>query len=145
MRGRILVVDDAELMCRLLQMLLADRGHDVRTALDGAGALAAIEQFDCQVAVVDYRLPDTNGIDLVLEIRSRLPRVEAIMMTSYGDADIPRRAAAAGCFAFVRKPFNNEHMIRTIEQALHRAAGGGGSPDSGGDSRTGSPDPATEP
>jgi len=119
--GRILVVDDMESMCYLLETLLSERGHEVRTANTGAQALAAAQDFDCQVAVVDYRLPDTNGLDLIPELRSRRPGLRAILMTSYGTRALQESVNGHGLCGYVPKPFNNEQMIEQIEQAVAAA------------------------
>jgi DNA-binding NtrC family response regulator len=116
--GRILVVDDQENLCWVLSKILAERGHDVRTAPSGARALRTLESFDCQVVAVDYRLPDWDGLRLAGEMRSRRPRLQAILMTSYGDAALRRRVAEQQLFAYFDKPFSNELMIRSLEEAI---------------------------
>ena len=130
-RGRILIVDDQENLCWVLSKILSDRGHEVRAAQSGARALAKLESFDCQVAAVDYRLPDWDGLRLAGEMRSRRPRLRAILMTSYGDAALRRRVAEQQFFAYFDKPFNNDLMIRGIEEALRAWETGGDSFDPG--------------
>jgi DNA-binding NtrC family response regulator len=125
--GRIVVVDDQPNMCWVLSKLLSERGHDVRTAHDAAGALAALVDFDCQVAVVDYRLPDLGGIALINKMRERLPRLRAILMTSYGSASLRQRATDEKLFAYLDKPFNNDIMICTIEDGVRPQGTGDGS------------------
>jgi DNA-binding NtrC family response regulator len=116
--GRILVVDDQKNMCWILDKLLSARGHSVRTAASGAGALAQLNRFDCQVVVVDYRLPDTNGIELVAAMLVIVPSLQPILMTSYGSADLQRAADQRGVLVYFDKPFRNDMMIRAIENAL---------------------------
>jgi DNA-binding NtrC family response regulator len=119
--GRILVVDDMESMCQLLDALLSERGHEVRTTTTGAQALAAAQDFDCQVAVVDYRLPDTDGLDLIRKLRTRRPGLRAILMTSYGTRALQESVDANGLCGYMPKPFDNERMIEQIEQAVAAA------------------------
>lgn len=123
-KGRILVVDDQPNMCWVLSKLLSERGHEVRTAHDGSGALAALAGFDSQVAVVDYRLPDGTGIALIAEMTERLPRLQGILMTSYGSASLRKHAMDERLFAYFDKPFSNDLMIRTIEDAVLRGEAG---------------------
>ena len=134
--GRILVVDDQPNMCWVLSKLLSERGHEVRTAHDASGALAAIEDFDCQVAVVDYRLPDLGGIALINKMRERLPALRAILMTSYGSAALRQRATDEKLFAYLDKPFNNDIMICTIEEGTAWRQTGTDSLSAGGGTRT---------
>jgi DNA-binding NtrC family response regulator len=135
-RGRILIVDDQPNMCWVLSKLLSERGHEVRTACNGAAALGALADYDCQVAVVDYRLPDTDGIELAARMVARLPRLRAILMTSYGSAALRQSATDEVFFAYFDKPFNNDLMIRTVEDAIRDAAPGGDSPAAGSVART---------
>lgn len=124
-KGRILVVDDQENMCWVLSKLLSERGHVVRTAQSGAHALKALDDFDCQVAIVDYRLPDSNGIALSVEMTSRLPRLISILMTSYGSAAVRRHVMEENLFAYFDKPFKNDLMIETIEAGIRAWEAGG--------------------
>lgn len=123
--GRILVVDDAENMCWVLDRILSERGHAVRTARSAAEALAAAADFDCHVAVVDYRLPDGNGLDLIVEMTRRLPSLRSILMTSYGTPELRQQIRSAGLFGYLDKPFENDAMIRVVEDAVgnHRSGG----------------------
>ncbi len=124
--GRILVVDDQENMCWVLSKLLSERGHIVRTAQSGARALRLLDDFDCQVAVVDYRLPDYAGIALIQAMTSRLPPMKAILMTSYGSVSVRRQAVEEGVLAYFDKPFKNDLMIETIEGGVRSWAEGRG-------------------
>lgn len=116
--GHILIVDDQENMCWVLSKLLADRGHLVRTAQSGARALKALDGFECQVAVVDYRLPDADGLSLIAKMRSRLGDLRAILMSSYGSAALRNQASEEHLFAYLDKPFNNDLMLETIEAGI---------------------------
>jgi DNA-binding NtrC family response regulator len=134
--GRILVVDDQSNMCWVIAKLLSVRGHEVRTAHDGAGALAVLADFDCQVAVVDYRLPDWGGLALIARMRELVPGLFAILMTSYGSTALRQRAMDEGVFAYLDKPFNNDVMISTIEAAVRAFEAGTDSLASGSSTRT---------
>jgi DNA-binding NtrC family response regulator len=120
-----LVVDDQENMCWVLARILSERGHVVRTAQTRERALKQLGYFDCQVAVVDYRLPDSNGIDLIGEITARLPRIRAILMTSYGNPTIHSQTLEKNIFAYFDKPFSNEVMIETVELGIREHEGDG--------------------
>lgn len=117
--GRILVVDDQENLCWVLRRLLTERGHEVRTASNGAQALAVAAAFDLQVAVVDFRLPDGSGMALVARLRALRPGLNAILMTSYGSAALREEVRVGGFAAYLDKPFVNGQMIDAVEAALH--------------------------
>jgi two-component system, NtrC family, response regulator len=135
-KGRILVVDDQPDMCWVLARLLSERGHEVRTARDGTGALAALANFECQVAVVDYRLPDSDGVALITQLTERLPRLRAILMSSYGSATLRQRATDEVLFAYLDKPFDNNLMLDTIEDAVRAGEAGDDSLAKGSGART---------
>jgi two-component system, NtrC family, response regulator len=135
-KGRILIVDDQPNMCWVLSRLLSERGHEVRTATRGAAAIAALADYDCQVAVVDYRLPDSIGVELIAKLTELRPRLQAILMTSYGSAELRQSAMDEGLFAYLDKPFNNDLMIQTVEDAVRSWESGGDSLTKGGSART---------
>ncbi|MBI5524886.1 MAG: response regulator [Deltaproteobacteria bacterium] len=139
-RGRVLAVDDHQHLRWVISKLLSERGHEVRTASTGASALKVISGFDCQVAIVDYRLPDTDGIALILEMKSHLPRLRSILMTSYGNASLCQSAMDENLFAYFDKPFNNTLMIRTVEDAIREHETGDNSLAGGLGARTLFPD-----
>ena len=126
--GWVLIVDDQPDVCWVLTRLLADRGHAVRSAQTGAAALSLAAALDVRVAVVDYRLPDADGLTLARSLRGLRPELRAILMTSYGNAQLRRRVVEEGLIGYFDKPFNNDAMIRAVEAALRDAAGETGSP-----------------
>lgn len=116
--GRILVVDDQENICWVLAKLLSERGHAVRSAQTGGAALAALATFECEVAVVDYRLPDRDGCSLIDEMTRRAPGLRAILMTSYGSSFLREIVSQGRAFAYLDKPFNNTAIVRMVEDAI---------------------------
>lgn len=116
--GRILVVDDQENICWVLAKLLSERNHIVRTAQTGAAALAALSRFDCQVAIVDYRLPDRDGCSLIREMTLRIPGLRSILMTSYGNAQLRETVSQGRVYAYFDKPFKNSAVILAVESAI---------------------------
>ncbi len=115
--GRVLVVDDQEHLCWVLSRLLRDRGLAVHTASTGAQALRVAQAFPCQVAVVDYRLPDTSGLTLLSRLQAGTPRLRGILMTSYAGDELRREVSAAGLACF-DKPFVNAQLVEAVESAL---------------------------
>ncbi len=117
-RGRILVVDDQENLCWVLERILSERGHVVRTAQTGAQAIRVASDFDCQVAIVDYRLPDTTGLALIAQLKSRRPGLRAIFVTSYGSPALRDEVMSGGFFAYFGKPFVNAELNDAVEAAI---------------------------
>ena len=118
--GRVLIVDDnADLVSSLKAVLEAPSARfDVTTAANGVEALeiAAREGFD--VAIVDVKLPDASGVDLIRPLRERAPFSEVVLITGFASVDAAIGALRSGAFAFVLKSFRPEELISTVEQAL---------------------------
>jgi PAS domain S-box-containing protein len=137
-RARVLVVDDnAELVGTLRAVLLgaelserrapsfADRpgGRDlieVVTAARGHDGLAIARAGGFDVAIVDVKLPDASGVDLIPELRRASPFGEVVLITGFASMDAAIGALRSGAFAFVPKSFRPEELISTIEQALKK-------------------------
>ena len=119
--GRVLIVDDnADLVASLKGVLEAPSSRfQVVTASNGKQALeiaAAREGFD--VAIVDVKLPDASGVDLIPPLRERAPLAEIVLITGFASVDAAIAALRSGAFAFVLKSFRPEELISTVEQAL---------------------------
>ncbi len=126
--GRVLIVDDnVELVAALVQVLKVaslDAPGRIRTleASNGAEALALAEGQAIDVAIVDVRLPDASGVDLIDPLKRASPFCEVVLIT--GDASMEAALAAlrSGAFAFVLKSFRPEELISTVEQALTKVS-----------------------
>jgi CheY-like chemotaxis protein len=118
-RFRVLVVDDypdaAESACMLLAML----GHDCRSATSARDALAEVEQFEPDVAILDIGLPDLSGFDLARELRRRFPdrALYLAAVTGWGQPEDRIRALAAGFNHHILKPADREKLMAIMEGA----------------------------
>ena len=121
---RVLVVDDEPLIRWSLGEVLAESGHFVAEAADGASAVRALAgdgPFD--VVLLDYRLPDSNDLNLLTTIRHQAPQSAVIMMTAYGTPEVTSGALALGAFRVVPKPFEVYDLVTLVSQA-HNARPG---------------------
>ena len=80
-------------------------------------------QIDC--VVLDVQMPGMNGLDVQERLQSRGSRLPIIFITAHDELNVRERALAAGAVAFVRKPFNDELLIKTLRAALKDEVGGG--------------------
>ena len=129
-RARILVVDDnVELVGTLHAVLMtaelsdgtvASRSIEVITAsrADEGLAIARAQGFD--VAIVDVKLPDASGVDLIPQLHQASPFGEVVLITGFASMDAAIGALRSGAFAFVPKSFRPEELISTLEQALEK-------------------------
>ncbi|NOQ46955.1 MAG: response regulator [Desulfobulbaceae bacterium] len=115
---RILVVDDEKLVCWSLNETLTEAGFLVKTALTGAEAKAAFESFRPNIVLLDIRLPDADGIDLLSKFKALDEDVIILMITAYADADSAVNALKAGADDYIGKPFDLDKIRHTVEQCF---------------------------
>ena len=118
---RILIVDDEPLNLDLLSQELAEMGHITDRAGSGSEALAKIEAFDPELVLLDYQMPDMNGIEVLREIRKGNKERPVVMITAYGTIERAVETMKAGADDFITKPFDPEHLALVVKKALERA------------------------
>lgn len=120
--AKVLVVDDDPLNLQLLARTLANAGFATTPACNGEEAVAWIgmEQFDA--VVTDVRMPRMDGIELLRNIRGRLPWLPVIIMTGQVEDDIRAAASAWGAAALFQKPVSRGELIAAIKAALADSA-----------------------
>jgi DNA-binding NarL/FixJ family response regulator len=121
---RILLVDDHEIVRRGIADLIGtqDDLEVVGEAASVTEALARAPQVDADVAILDVRMPDGNGIELCRDLRSQLPKLNCLMLTSYADDEALVDAIMAGAAGFVLKQVLGSDLINAV-----RTIGTGGS------------------
>lgn len=114
----MLVVDDEPLIRWSLAETLSEMGHVAVEAGDGAAAIRALDEINPFDAVVlDYRLPDSNDLNLLATIRARAPRAAVVMMTAFGTPEVTSGALKLGAYRVVSKPFEMHDMASLVLQA----------------------------
>lgn len=124
----IYVVDDDADVLGSLRFLLETDGFNVRTFRSGAALLNAVRSTVVDCFVIDYKMPEMNGIDLAKRLRHRDTATPIILITGYPDENISARAAAAGVRDVLLKPLLEESLVARIRGAIqdgHAAAGPG--------------------
>ncbi|MGH7293521.1 MAG: response regulator, partial [Polyangiaceae bacterium] len=127
-RARVLIVDDnVELVGTLHAVLMtaelsdgtaASRAIEVVTASRGDEGLAIAHARGLDVAIVDVKLPDASGVDLIPALRRSSPFGEVVLISGFASMDAAIGALRSGAFAFVPKSFRPEELLSTVEQAL---------------------------
>jgi CheY-like chemotaxis protein len=124
----VLIVDDEEAVCELLHEELSDRGFVCTTALDANTALSRLMAHHFDVVLLDIRLPEISGMDLLQTIHLEYRDVTVIMVTAINETDTVVRAIKLGAWDYVIKPFNVDKIEKSIRIALE--VGEGGMPES---------------
>ncbi len=114
----VYVVDDDPDVLGSLRFLLETDGFDVRTFRTGAAMLRALGPSVVDCFVIDYKMPDMNGVDLASRLRNRDIAAPVILITGYPDENISARAEAAGVHHVLRKPLLDDSLLAHIRGAI---------------------------
>ncbi|MCK5036471.1 MAG: response regulator [Candidatus Sabulitectum sp.] len=114
---RILVVDDDPVICEVVHETLKNQGYSVDTAQSGAQVSDALALETYPIVLCDILLPDTNGLELMSEIKKMNPDTFVILFTGHASVDLAKEAIRQGAFDFITKPFTSNDII----EAVHRA------------------------
>ncbi|WP_072867931.1 sigma-54-dependent transcriptional regulator [Desulfofundulus thermosubterraneus] len=124
LQARILVVDDEVEVGTFFCCLLERKGYRVTVATSGREAREAINDQKFHVAVVDLKLPDSDGLFLLQEVKKVQPGCEVIIMTGYSTTRTAVRAIQLGAYDYIEKPFEDISQIEAlIDKALDFAGG----------------------
>ena len=116
-RETVVAIDDDPLTLRLLTAHLSNSGYSIRTAETGTTGLELIDD-DTAVAVVDLKLPDLSGFEILHYLKQHHPTVHVIVLTGSGDVSDAVEAMRAGAFQFVTKPFDPSEFWVYVEKAI---------------------------
>lgn len=114
----VYVVDDDADVLGSLRFLLETDGFDVRTFRTGAALLRAVHSTGVDCFVIDYKMPDMNGVDLAGRLRNRDIAAPVILITGYPDENISARAEAVGVHHVLLKPLLEDSLISHIRGAI---------------------------
>ena len=114
----VYVADDDADVLGSLRFLLETDGFEVRTFRNGTALLKALDQPPVDCFLIDYRMPDINGVDLVRDLRKRGVMAPVILISGHYDDGLAARAAAAGVRDFLLKPLLDEKLAKRIRSAI---------------------------
>jgi len=118
----VIVIDDDRFVLRTFSRILAKCGYDVETAETGKEALEKTSKRDYNVALIDFRLPDMDGTELLLKSKDKLHRAIKIMITGLPSLDMESKVLDIGADAYLVKPIKPEELIALIEEKLKAKA-----------------------
>jgi two-component system, LuxR family, response regulator FixJ len=122
----IYVADDDADVLGSLRFLLEIDGFEVRAFQSGTALLDALDQTPVDCFLIDYRMPDLNGVELTEELRKRGVTAPVVLISGHYDGRLKARAAAAGAYDFLLKPLLDDNVIRRIRSAIAEHAAGPG-------------------
>jgi DNA-binding response OmpR family regulator len=119
----ILVIDDEVEICSFLEDLLTPAGYTVYTASRPEEGLKKVEQLRPDVVLLDLKLPDMNGVEVLRRIKTFDDTIAVIMMTGFGTMESAMAAMRLGAFDYITKPFDLAHLRSLINDALAQRTG----------------------
>jgi DNA-binding response OmpR family regulator len=117
---RLLLVDDEEGFVDVLSNRLAWRSIDVTKAYSGSEAIQILRREDFDVAVLDVKMEDMDGIEVLKVFRRMVPKMAVIMLTGHGSERAAREGIEYGAFDYLMKPCELEELLAKIRQAVGR-------------------------
>jgi DNA-binding NtrC family response regulator len=117
-RIKLLLVDDEEGYVNVLSNRMVKRNIDVTKALSGTAGIQALRKGDFDAAVVDLKMEDMDGIEVLKVFKKMVPSMPVIMLTGHGSEQAAREGMESGAFDYLIKPCDLEELIKKIREAV---------------------------
>ena len=118
----ILVVDDERLICDLLRSVLAGHGHEVLMAMNGREGLELFKKHRPRFTLLDLRMPEMNGIEVLKQIRVIDPQAAVLILTAWGSDALEQQARQLGVVDFLSKGLSLDVLVDAMERTLQQTA-----------------------
>lgn len=117
---RVLVVDDEETVRKLLQRILEGAGYQVATAANGKEALYKVSLGETELVLLDIKMPEMSGIEVLSKLTTESPDICAIMVTSVVETETAVEAMKLGAYDYILKPFDRDDVLQKVLGAIER-------------------------
>jgi DNA-binding NtrC family response regulator len=117
---RILVIDDDENITKAVASILEDQGYSVDIAGTGTEAIKKTQTYRYDLMLVDIRLPDMEGTEILNKIHDTTPKIRKIIVTGYPTLQNAVTALNRGADAYIMKPFDVEGMLATVKEQIEK-------------------------
>ncbi|UCB50048.1 MAG: sigma-54-dependent Fis family transcriptional regulator [Deltaproteobacteria bacterium] len=118
--AKILVIDDEEVICKGCRLILSDQGHSVESHMKGRAGLGAIREGQFDVVLLDMKLPDMDGMEILRAAREEKPSLYVIVMTGYSTVQNAVEAMKLGAIDYISKPFSDDELVLAVARALEK-------------------------
>jgi two-component system, NtrC family, response regulator HydG len=116
----ILLIEDDLTFSRILEGFLGKHGHTINIQHKGKDGIKTFTSRGFDMVLLDYRLPDATGMEILSELKAHNPEVPVVIMTSFNDIRTAVKAIKAGALEYITKPVNPEELLMLVGQALKR-------------------------
>jgi two-component system NtrC family response regulator len=115
----ILVIDDESVICDACRLVLGEKGHEIDHCLTGRTGLLAIERGTYDLILLDMKLPDIDGMEILKAVRENTPAPSVIVMTGYSTMANALQAMKLGAIDYLSKPFTDDELLEAVEKSLY--------------------------
>ncbi len=112
----ILVIDDESVICDACRLVLAEKGHSVDHCLTGKTGLMAIDRGKYDLILLDVKLPDVDGMEILKSVREKGSVPVVIVMTGYSTMPNALQAMKLGAADYLAKPFTDDELVEAVEK-----------------------------
>ncbi len=116
--AKILIVDDEPSFCELLKTLLKSHGHEAFTAYNGKEAIEQFKQNRPQFTLLDLRMPEMDGLEVLKQVRAIDPKAAVMILTAWGTDEMEQQARRLGATDFLSKAISLETILGSLERGL---------------------------
>lgn len=113
---RVLVVDDDPQVCKTVGIILKEHDYHVQSYSQPRQAVQAVRKNPFDIALVDIKMPDMSGLEVVEKIKAEDPRIAVIVMTAYPDIQTAAETMRLGSRDYITKPFREEQLLAAVER-----------------------------
>ncbi|MBN1491897.1 MAG: response regulator [Phycisphaerae bacterium] len=117
---KVLVVDDDPNVCKTVGLILKEHGYHVDAYTSAREALMAARRQAYDVALIDLKMPEMNGLELVEKIREEDDHISPIVVTAYPDVESAAETMRLGSRDYITKPFREEQLLESVERVAHQ-------------------------
>ena len=117
---RILVIDDEPVICKGCSLTLSDEGHLVHTRMTGKAGMEAIREGGYDLILLDMKLPDMDGMEILKAVHTTTPAIYLIVMTGYSNVQNAIEAMKSGAFDYLTKPFTDDELLIAVKKAIEK-------------------------
>jgi DNA-binding NtrC family response regulator len=121
--GKITIIDDEAGILQIMGQVCRKMGHAVTLHQTGKEGMAAIDKDRPDLLIVDLRIPDMNGMQIIQDCRAKFPETEVVMVTGYASVETAVEAMKLGAFDYLTKPFELDDLQRTVNRVMQKKGG----------------------
>jgi DNA-binding NtrC family response regulator len=119
-KQRILVIDNEEGICRMVEAVLADAGYQVTTCTRSLEAMGKFLPDRWDLVITDVKMPGMNGLEVLQKVKEQVPSLPVVMITAYATVEMSIQALRRGAYDMLTKPFEPEELLYRVKNALQQ-------------------------